>query len=161
MANLQLKCTNCGRNFFSGIEIGPNNQATFIHSQTKCNHCGFAQFIPDGSYKGTADGAVEFKQTVQTFISIIEESSSPIEEISRIFEALKNSKTTDELELIKKDEKYKKYEKWLPNSPEKIAAYLAIVYTTLQLLTKNPNIHIEYNTFVNQYNEINITDIKK
>jgi hypothetical protein len=43
--------------------------------------------------------------------------------------------------------------KWLPDSPEKIAAYIAIVDVLFRLLSRDPNTAIEYNTVINQLNQ--------
>jgi len=99
--------------------------------------------IPDGTFRSTVEG----------FIQVLADSSNPLKKAKELLDALQNSHTSDDLSSIKKSSEFSKFAKWIPNSPEKIAAYLAIVYTLIQLWTNNPNIQIEYNTFVNQYNQ--------
>lgn len=98
--------------------------------------------IPDGTFRSTVEG----------FIKILEDSGSPLQNASELMEALQKIKTANDLLEIKKSSKFSKYEKWIPNSPEKIASYVAIIYTLVQLWTDQPG-HIEYNTFINQYNQ--------
>lgn len=98
--------------------------------------------IPDGT----------FRSTVQGLLTKIQYSSNPLREASQLFEELQQSKKDPT--ISKSSALLRKYEKWLPNTPEKIAAYIAIVYTLIQLLGRSPNSKIEYNDyFINEYNQ--------
>ena len=74
---------------------------------------------------------------------------------------MQNIETSRDLEEIKNLKQFEKFKKWLPDSPEKIAAYIAIAYTIVQIFTKSPNTSISYNYFVEQYNQTVNIEIKK
>lgn len=84
----------------------------------------------------------------------MKQSENPSQTAKELFEALEKSRTVKNLDKLKKSSKFSKFKKWFPNSPEKIVAYVAIIYTILQLLLKEPIVNIQYNQqFVNIYNE--------
>jgi hypothetical protein len=143
MPQIFLQCKACGKIFPSGISIGPGSSATFIGNKSMCPHCGSWENIPDGTLKATVDG----------FIEILKNSENPLNDAKALLEALERSKISGDLKEIKESSKFSRFRKWIPDSPEKIAAYVAIVYTIVQLLTQKPDINIEYNAFVNQYNQ--------
>jgi len=74
---------------------------------------------------------------------------------------LQKIETPQDLEEIKRSKQFEELKKWLPNSPEKIAAYIAIAYTIVQMFTKSPSTSINYNSFVEQYNETINIDFQK
>ena len=130
--------------FSSGIELGIGASATFIGNRSQCPFCGSMENIPDGTFKGTVEGIVK----------ILESSSNKFQAVKDLLEALEKSKTSKDLDRLKKSPKFLKLKKWLPDSPEKIAAYIAIVYTIFQLFLKQPNVSIQYNQqFIKIYNE--------
>ena len=107
--------------------------------------------IPDGTFRATVEG----------FVEILEQSKNPLDKAKELLKALEKSKSSDDLAEIKKLSKFSEFKKWLPDSPEKIAAYIAIIYTIVQLLIQKPNIRIEYNDFNNQYNQVININIEK
>lgn len=143
MPRLMLQCKNCSKIFSSGISMGPGSSATFISNRSQCPFCGSMENIPDGTFKATVEG----------FIQILEESEDPIQIAKELLHELQKVKTQEEITKVKELSKFEKLKIWLPNSPEKVAAYIAIIYTLIQVWTKNPEVHIEYNTFINQYNQ--------
>jgi hypothetical protein len=61
--------------------------------------------------------------------------------------------TEEELEEYRK-KSTSVFKKWIPNSPEKIAAYVAVFFTAFQLATcSNPN-EIEYEKFCEEYVQV-------
>ena len=144
MPLILMQCTNCSRIFSSGINLGIGATAILSGNVSRCPFCGSVENIPDGTFRATVEG----------FIEILEGSENPLSKAKELLNVLEKSKSSDDLAEIKKSSKFSKFEKWIPNTPEKIAAYIAIVYTVIQLLTQNPNIHIEYNNFINQYNQV-------
>lgn len=138
-----LQCKNCLKIFSSGISMGSGSSATFINNKSQCPFCGSMESIPDGT----------FKATVESFIQVLEQSEDPIPRAKELLLELQKVKTQEEITKVRELSKFEKLKIWLPSSPEKIAAYIAIIYTLIQIWTKNPEIHIEYNTFINQYNQ--------
>lgn len=159
MSNLDLFCPECNNVFPSGIKIDPGNTAAFINSDTRCGYCGSQVRIPDGSYDSDSKGVIHFRKTVSSFINELESKSNPLEEAKKILETLQTIQKNGP-KKISWAQKIK-YKKWIPNSPEKVAAYIVIVHTIIQLMTKNPTIKIDYNTFINEYNQVNITEVLK
>ncbi len=151
MPKLLMQCKNCGKIFPSGIFMTPGSSATFIGDKSQCPFCGSVENIPDGTFRATVEG----------FAEILEQSKNPLDKARELLDALEKSKNIDDLAEIKKSSKFSEFKKWLPDTPEKIAAYIAIIFTIIQLLTQKPNIHIEYNDFVNQYNQVINIDINK
>lgn len=139
-----LQCKNCLRSFSSGINIGSGATVTLVGNKSRCPFCGSFENIPDGTFKGTVEGIVK----------ILEQSEDPLKKANELFEALERAKRQNDLTEIKTSSKFSAFKKWLPDSPEKIAAYIAIIYTIIQLLTKEPQISIKYDIFINQYNQI-------
>lgn len=144
MSLLMLQCKNCLRIFSSGLNIGPDSTVTLMGNKARCPSCGSWENIPDGTFKGTIEGIVR----------ILEQSGNPLQKTKELLEALEEAKSQNDLIKLKESSRFRSFRKWIPDSPEKIAAYIAIVYTIFQLLTKNPTIHIDYNIFINQYNQV-------
>lgn len=143
MPLIMLKCKKCGKVFSSGINVGPGSSATFINNKSKCPFCGSWENIPDGTFKATVEG----------FVEVLKSTDSPIQKAKELLEALEKAKTKDDFEKVKSKPKFQIFKKWLPDSPEKIAAYIAIIYTILQLMVKSPGTHIEYDVFIKEYNQ--------
>ena len=144
MPRLMLQCKKCGKIFYSGFTIETQGIVTLKNNKSRCAFCHSMESIPDGTFKTTVEG----------FINILEQTDNPLKKANDLFESLQKVKTSEELSNLKKLNKFSKFKKWIPDSPEKIAAYIAIIYTIIQLLTQSPGVQIEYNTFINQYNQI-------
>lgn len=123
--------------------MGVGSSATFIGNKSRCRYCGSMENIPDGTFKATVKG----------FIQILQTSQDPLKEARELLKRLQESKSKADLEAIRQSPKLSKFSAWIPNTPEKIVAYIAIVHTVVSILTQKPNVKIEYNTFVNEYNE--------
>ena len=154
MSQILLQCQNCNRIFSPGIVMSPGSSLTFTFTNCKarCPYCESMENIPDGT----------FRTTVEEFIEILRKSDDPIKDSYELLEKLKESKSENDLTVIKQSARFIKFSDWIPNTPERIAAYIAIVYTIMTLLMQKPDVNIEYNTIVNQYNNtINITFPRK
>ena len=151
MPKLLMQCKKCGKIFSSGIFMAPGSSATFIGNKSQCPFCGSMENVPDGTFRATVEG----------FVEILEQSKDPLNKARELLDALEKSKNSNDLSEIKESSKFSGFKKWLPNTPEKIAVYIAIVYTIIQLLTQKPDIHIEYNDFINQYNQVINTELEK
>ena len=113
-------------------------------NKSQCPKCGSMENIPDGTFRGTVEGIA----------SVLKQSNNPIATAKDLFEALEKSKTLEDLDKLKQSSKFYKFKKWLPDSPEKIAAYIAIVYAIFQFLLKNPTTAIQYDQqFIKVYNK--------
>lgn len=144
MALIIMQCANCLKVFSSGLNIGAGATVTLKGNKSRCPFCGSWENIPDGRFKGTVEGIVR----------ILEQSENPLKKAEELFEALEKAKRKNDLTEIKTSAKFSEFKKWLPDSPEKIAAYIAIIYTIIQLLIKEPQVSIRYGIFINQYNQV-------
>jgi hypothetical protein len=144
---LKWLCTNCGIAFNPPFHVigGGTIKITFEKSKFVCPRCNSIENIPDGTFQGTVNG----------LIRIIEDSENPLskaEELLAKFE--KYRKSSENLQELKSDESLSLIKTWLPNTPQKLSAYIAIISFLYNLLSKQPDIKLEYNeTFINQYNE--------
>ena len=146
-----MQCKNCFKIFSSGLNIGSGSVVTLVGNKSKCPFCGSSENIPDGTFRGTVEGVVK----------ILEQSENPLQKAGELLEALEKVKRQNDLAKIKKSSKFSKFKTWLPDSPQKILIYISILQILINLLTKNPGIHIEYNTVINQYNKIINLNLKK
>ncbi|MCK4592579.1 hypothetical protein KAT63_04045 [Candidatus Parcubacteria bacterium] len=143
MNQLLLKCKACGKIFSSGIVMSPGSSATFINNKSQCIYCGSMENIPDGTFRSTVEG----------FIKILEDSGNPVQKAKELLEELQKNKTSDDLLKTKKSFRFSKYKKLIPSSRKDIAIYISIISVLIQLWKGTPDIHVEYDVFVNQYNQ--------
>ena len=142
MSQILMQCKNCTKIFSPGIELGVGATIILERNHAQCPFCGSMESIPDGAFKGTVEGIVK----------ILENSSNRLQTAKDLLEALDKSKSENDLIKIKHSSQFSKFKKWIPDSPQKLAVYIAILNTIIQLLIKNPTIQIEYNNFVSIYN---------
>jgi RNA polymerase subunit RPABC4/transcription elongation factor Spt4 len=150
MPQVLVQCKNCQRIFPSGIELGPGATAILRGNVSQCPFCGSMENIPDGTFRGT----------VEDVVKILENTPDRLKTAKDLLEALEKNKSKNDLSEVKHSSKFSKFKKWLPDSPQKIAVYIAILQVIIQMLTKNPSIRIEYNNFVNVYNKVTINQAK-
>lgn len=151
MPQILMQCKNCQRIFPSGIELGVGATATFVGNLSKCPFCGSMESIPDGTFKGTVEGIVK----------ILENSSNRLQTAKDLLDLLERSKSKSDLLKVKRSSQFSRFRKWIPDSPQKLAVYIAILQVIIQLLIKNPSVKIEYDTtIVNIYNQVIINKTK-
>jgi Zn-dependent oligopeptidase len=146
-----MQCNHCGKIFSSGIMMAPKSSATFINNKSQCPFCHSMENVPDGTFRATVEG----------FINVLSQTGDPLKQANKLFDALQQAKSSTDLSALKRPPTLSQFSKWLPDSPEKIAAYLAIVYTIIQFLTSSPNVRIEYQAFVTQYNQVNNVQVNR
>lgn len=151
MPQILLQCKNCKRVFPSGINLGVGATATLKGNISQCPFCKSMENIPDGTFRGAVEG----------IIRVLEKSENPLNTAKDLLDALEKSKSSKDLSKVKRSPRFAKFRKWIPDTPEKLAAYIAIIYTIIKLLTKSPEMHIEYNTFVKTYNQVITIQIRK
>ncbi|MFH1508823.1 MAG: hypothetical protein ABIE68_01525 [bacterium] len=142
MNDILLKCNTCEKIFSSGIAMTVGSSATFENNKSQCAFCGSMESIPDGT----------FKSTVKGIIKILNTSENRKEQAEELYTELKSARTKEDLTTLKGSSKLSKFKNWIPDSPEKIAAYLIIIQVFIQLCSKSPEVNIEYNNFVSEYN---------
>lgn len=143
---LKWLCTNCGFAFDPPFRVtgGGTVNLIFQDSRFVCPRCKSVENIPDGT----------FQNTVKGFIRLLEGSQEPIQKAKEILTKLNNAKNDNNLSELNNDESLALLRNWLPNTPQKLAAYIAILTFILNFLIHKPDEKIQYNQlFINQYNE--------
>lgn len=147
MPSLNVRCHVCGFVFSSGISVSPGATVHLEGNLTVCPRCGSSEPIPDGS----------FTARISDFVRIIKAAPDPLGTARELLEELERAKSRDDLDKLR-NEQFVRFKKWLPDSPDKIAAYIAIVMALIQLLTHEPQIDIHNDTIVVNRIEQVITD---
>lgn len=92
------------------------------------------------------------EEMARDLLEVVNNSQTPEEAVREILVALKDVSESKRYSDLAKNEKYKALKKWIPDTPEKLAAYAAIAALILQMITKYPPQKIEINnTFIQQY----------
>jgi hypothetical protein len=151
MQALMIQCTTCGTLFSPGIVLGGNATVHLQGNMSQCPSCGSIEHIPDGTFKNTVEGIVKILNTV----------NDPVQTLKQVIKELEQAKQSNNVSDLDNSQIVSPFQKWIPNTPEKLAAYIAIFYTIYLLLSQQPNITIEYNQqFINQYNLIMSKNMK-
>lgn len=150
MSQILMQCKNCMKVFSPGIKLGVGATVILKGNRARCPFCGLMENIPDGTFRGTVEGVIK----------ILESSSNRLQTTKDLLEALERSKSKNDLSKVKHSSKFSKFKKWIPDSPQKLAVYIAILHALIQLLTKSPSIQIEYNNFVTIYNQVVVNQTK-
>jgi hypothetical protein len=144
LPTLMLQCSRCAAIFSSGMAVSNGGTIILESCYAECPRCGSTESIPDGIIQETVEGIAR----------LLQKSSNPLQEVGDILGALENSRQQGSVSPLQSRPWYLKFKKWLPDTPEKIAAYVTIFAAMHQILTKNPGQHIEYSpTFIEQYNQ--------
>lgn len=142
MPAIMMHCSRCGAIFSSGIALSGNASVHLEGNLSQCPSCGSMQAVPDGTFRNTVEGIVK----------VLASSPKPVEEARKILDELERAKQANSVSILESSTLLNRYKKWLPDSPEKIAAYIAIFYTIYLLLMENPSTSVEYNqTFIDKY----------
>lgn len=75
--------------------------------------------VPDGIFRNTVEGIVK----------LLSSSPNPIQTIKQVLTDLENVKKKNDVSLLSESAALSSFKQWIPNSPEKLAAYIAIFYT--------------------------------
>jgi hypothetical protein len=139
-----LQCKTCSTIFSSGMTASNCGAIIFTDYRVRCPKCGALESIPDGTSQATVDGVA----------SLLLNSTNPLHGVSDILEALEDSRRQKTIAPLQSKSWYAAFKQWLPDTPEKIAAYITIFAAIHQILAKDPSQHIEYSpTFIEQYNQ--------
>ena len=88
-------------------------------------------------------------------LALMKESNSPLQDVREILVALKEVSDSRDYPSLERNPKYSKLKKWIPDTPEKLAAYAALVTLVLQLASNGHTESIQINnTFISQYQVI-------
>lgn len=145
MPALMMQCRRCGSLFSSGIAIEGNATVNLQGNISQCPYCGSMEQVPDGTFRNTVEGIVK----------VLSSSPNPIQTVKQVLSDLENAKKNNDVSSLNDSVALSSFKQWIPNTPEKLAAYIAIFYTIYLLLSQNPAVNIEYNqNFINQYNNV-------
>ena len=139
-----LQCSRCSSIFSSGMAVSNGGTIIIRDCFAQCPKCGSIENIPDGT----------FKETVEGIARLLQKSQNPLKEVGEILSALEAGRSQGSVLPLLSKPWYILFKKWLPDTPEKIAAYVGIFGVIYQFLMKDPSVHIEYSpTFIDQYNQ--------
>ena len=144
-----LQCSNCHK-IISKIALASFTKWTPSGKPFSCKYCGTKQ-VYENSFQATFNEVYE----------IISDSSSPLKEAEKILHGLEAVKMGKRVNDLGEFYQSKSFRKWLPNSPEKIAAYIAIITAIIMMLKQHPEPKIDMDVFINIFNETSITTINK
>jgi hypothetical protein len=101
---------------------------------------------------GSAPFGAMPQELIPDILELVEESNNPLQDVREILLALKGVSETLDYQSLKKNSEYSKLKKWIPDTPEKLAAYASLIFLVLQLLSTAPSKPIQINNnFINQY----------
>lgn len=145
MPDLMMQCKRCGLLFASGIGMEGNATVYLQGNISECPYCGAMEQVPDGT----------FRNTVEDIAKALSFSPNPIQTVKQVLSELENAKKNNDVSSLKDSASLSSFKQWIPNTPEKLAAYIAIFYTIYLLLSQQPAVNIKYNqNFINQYNNV-------
>jgi hypothetical protein len=156
-----VKCRNCGKLFETQIKIDPAiykfapGIRVGVNTFT-CPHCNTQDQYSEEDFLYTPQQVLElasFGKTVRAFVEHIRLSETPLQAASELLSGLEQASTTGDVNKLRNTPRLLKLRKWLPNSPEKVAAYVAVAHVIFQILTREPSLKIEYQTVVNEIHQ--------
>ncbi len=156
-----LICKHCGEEFETQIKIDPAIYAMYPnlkvgHNTFTCPRCNTKADYTEQNFRYTESQATElatFGKIVKAFIETVEASGEPFKAASELLGELEAAKQKGNISDLKKSKRFAAFKKWLPDSPEKVAAYIVIAQVIVQLLTKEPDKPIDHTTIVNQIDQ--------
>lgn len=157
-------CKNCGCTFESQIKIDPAVYAMCPNLKVgnnnfTCPHCNAVHSYSEKDFQYTRVQAKELAslgKIVQNIINVVQQSDNPLKRATEMFEEFETAKKAGSVEKLHESPWLKALQKWLPDTPEKLAAYIVIIQIIIQLLTREPERPVEFNTVINQYYQTSI-----
>lgn len=145
----RIRCEACGNVFNSGFKIVNVPSVVMTGNKSRCPRCGTWASLPDGTFRANAEGLLEFLASTPDRRRFTEE----------LLQDLRRAQSTGEVATLAANKKYESIARWLPNTPEKLAVYIALLQLMLQLLSRDPHVTINVNQVVNQVNVENVQNI--
>lgn len=111
--------------------------------------------LGSSSLGSTALGASTMKMARDS-LDFISKSDSPSDTAKEILELLREVSKTNKYSDLENNKKYHPLKKWIPDTPEKLAAYagiIALIFHLIQLNVEPRKIEIN-NTFIEQHKTI-------
>jgi hypothetical protein len=164
-----VRCKHCGKEFETQIKIDPAVYAMAPnlkvgHNTFTCPHCNQRADYSEHDFRYTQEQAGElatFGKIVKAFIDTVEASNEPLKAASELLGELEAAKDKGDTKNLQKSKRFSALRKWLPDTPEKVAAYIVIAQVIVQLLTKEPDKPIDQTTIINQIDQTVIIQLQK
>jgi hypothetical protein len=164
-----VKCKSCGKIFETQIKIDPAIYKLMPGVKVgvntfSCPHCNAQGQYSEEDFLYTPQQVLElasFGKTVRAFVEHVRLSEAPLQAASELLHGLEQASATGDVTKLRNSPRLLKLRKWLPNSPEKVAAYVAVAHVIFQILTKEPSVKIEYKTVVNEIHQTYIVQDPK
>lgn len=163
-----VACKHCGKEFETQIKIDPAVYAlapniSVGHNTFTCPHCDKPSGYSEQDFRYTsvqADELANFGKIVKAFIDNVEETGQPLRAASELLSELEEAKEKGDISGLRKSKKFAFLKKWMPNSPEKIAAYIVIVSAIIQFLNEEPDTKIDQTTIINRIDQTVIIQLQ-
>jgi len=154
-------CKHCAEAFESQIKIDPAIYAmapklAVGNNTFTCPACDQRATYSELDFIYTKSQVVElasFGKVVKAIAEVVDSSSEPLKVASDLLSKFEEAKSNNDSGIFLSSPSLKFLKKWIPDTPEKLAAYVVIGQLIFQLVTKQPDKPIEYNTVINQFNE--------
>ena len=151
-------CKQCGKQFETQVKIDPKVYSicpTLVVGDNTftCPYCKEQAGYTENDFLYTQQQASElasFGKIVEAVINVVNTSEDPLHTAREILGELEKAKVENDISILTKSSKLAFLSKWIPDSPEKLAAYIVILTTISQILTKEPAKPIEYKTVIIQ-----------
>jgi len=157
-----VKCKHCGEEFESQIKIDPAIYAQVPNLKVgdnlfTCPKCDERASYSERDFIYTKSQAIElasFGKIVGAIVDVVDASSNPLKAATELLHEFEDAKSRNDPSLFQKSSKLAFLKKWIPNSPEKLAAYVVIGQLIVRLLTEQPDKPIDHKIIINQFNQI-------
>jgi len=167
-----VACKLCGKEFESQIVIEPAVYAKIPniavgHNAFICPHCDQPSVYSERDFRYTSEQAEElarFGKIVEAFIDAVEITGQPLQAASDLLAELEAAQELGDASGLRKSEKFSFLKKWIPDTPEKIAAYIVIVGAIIQFLGEEPDAKVDQTIIMNHIDQtviIQLQDILK
>jgi len=154
-------CDNCGNPFETQLHIDPAlygliPNLTFRTPTFTCPHCDSKSSYTDSDYiytKSQANELASFGKIVKAIIATVENSHNPLKTATDLLGDFEQAKSTNDASAFDKSTNLSFLKKWIPDTPEKLAAYVVIGQLLVQSLTNQPQEKIDQRTIINNFNK--------
>ncbi len=156
-----VKCKHCGEDFETQIKIDPTIYGMVsnlkVGSNTfTCPSCDKRAEYSEKDFIYTKSQAIElasFGKIVKAIAEVVNASPEPLLAAKEILHELEDAKSKNDASQFLESSKLQFLKKWIPDTPEKLAAYVVIGQLVVQLLVKQPDKPVEHTTVINQFNQ--------
>ena len=162
-------CKLCNEPFETQIKIDPAIYAMVPNLRVgentfTCPSCDKRSNYSEKDFmysKPQADKLAFFGKIVEAIISVVEESRNPLKMATEMLGDFEQAKSSNDPSIFNQSSHLKFLKKWIPDTPEKLAAYVVIGQLVVQSLINQPQDKIDQRTIINNFNQTLIIEQKQ